>query len=444
VGHISKRPGALARAVSLLACLALTPEAAHAYLDPGSGSMLLYALAGIGATLAYTVRGLFYRLSSLLTGTGTQYADRIKGIDLVFYSEGRHYWHVFLPVIDALCRSGHRCAYLTSDAEDMGLQYESPLVTVMHIGGPAMSAAVLNHLVAAVVVMTTPQLGIFSLKRSRHVRHYCHLIHAPTDALLYKRYAFDHFDSVMCSGPHQIGSIRALEDARGTPRKRLFETGCTYYDVMLDRLPGTGPQAVQKTILIAPTWGNNGLLARFGSSVIQPLLKAGYAVILRPHPQSYVSEQAMMRALERELTSCPNMTIDRSHSGAPSMQAADIMISDLSGIIFDFAFVFSKPVLVVDCTVERAGFEAEYVDGEIWEITARKRIGRLIGKDDLGRLPSIVESALLSHPATAIERFRNQSVYNFGHAGGVAAAQLVGILQDQSGDVAIDLQASTE
>ena len=43
------------------------------------------------------------------------------------------------------------------------------------------------------------------LKRSKS-NEYIHIIHSPTDCLMYNYFAFD-FDTIMCSGKHQIDSI---------------------------------------------------------------------------------------------------------------------------------------------------------------------------------------------------------------------------------------------
>ena len=48
---------------------------------------------------------------------------------------------------------------------------------------------------------------------------------------MYKYFAFDFFDTVMCSGKHQIESIRQLEKLRKT-KKELLQTGLTYFDVL--------------------------------------------------------------------------------------------------------------------------------------------------------------------------------------------------------------------
>lgn len=66
----------MSRAVTLLAtsgALMLALEApVHAYLDPGSGSMLLQLVLGGGAALAVGLKLLWQRLSSRLPGRHTQ------------------------------------------------------------------------------------------------------------------------------------------------------------------------------------------------------------------------------------------------------------------------------------------------------------------------------------------------------------------------------------
>ncbi len=425
------KPRSSWRRVSGIALGICIPGTAFAYLDPGSGSMLVYALTGMAATVAYLARGLYYRLTATLWGRADQLTAQLTGIDLVFYSEGGQYWGVFNPVIDALMARGIRCAYLTSDPRDAGLQTESSLVSAFHIGSGARAAALLNNLSADVVVMTTPQLDVFNIKRSKQVRHYSHLIHAPTDTLLYRRYAFDHYDSVMCSGPHQIDSIRALEEHREGKAKLLLETGCTYYDnYETNARPlsavGSGDQPV---VLIAPTWGPNGLLAAQGMELLKPILEAHYEVILRPHPQTYKSEADLMESMEELLAPYANVTIDRNPTAAASMAAASIMVSDLSGVIFDFAFLFKRPVIVIDNWVSRDGYEAEYLDRTIWEIDARERIGRVVSGERCRLLPSIISETLGHHSSKDAEQFRKESVYNFGRAGEVAASQIEEILR---------------
>ena len=48
---------------------------------------------------------------------------------------------------------------------------------------------------------------------------------------MYNYFAFDFFDTIMCSGKHQIDSIRKLEKLRKTKKKNTLQTGLTYYDI---------------------------------------------------------------------------------------------------------------------------------------------------------------------------------------------------------------------
>jgi CDP-glycerol glycerophosphotransferase (TagB/SpsB family) len=248
--------------------------------------------------------------------------------------------------------------------------------------------------------------------------------------LLYKKYAFDYFDSILCSGPHQIVNIRKLEEIRGLPEKKIFKTGCTYYDLMLRNIGElVDEKPTGTTVLVAPTWGKNGCLTRYGAKVLRPLLDAGYHVILRPHPQMFKSEAKLLAAIVKELESYSNVEIDLNPAGERSMTRSDILVSDISGIIFDYAFLFQKPVLVIDGPLNYGGYEAEDVDSEIWELSARNRIGRIVEERHVEGFASNVEQALKEYSRVDIRSFRDEYCYNFGRAGEIAADQLVEILR---------------
>ena len=88
---------------------------AHAYLDPGSGSILIYTLLGIFVTVIYALRGADYRVRQLVLGRVTKKERESAEAEIVFYSEGRNYWNVFAPIIKALDNKGVKCVYVTPD-----------------------------------------------------------------------------------------------------------------------------------------------------------------------------------------------------------------------------------------------------------------------------------------------------------------------------------------
>lgn len=60
------------RVVFLLAAFLSIAPPAHAYLDPGTGSMLLSALIGLAAAVALGLKMFWYRLVGLFRGKGRE------------------------------------------------------------------------------------------------------------------------------------------------------------------------------------------------------------------------------------------------------------------------------------------------------------------------------------------------------------------------------------
>jgi len=398
---------------------------AFCYIDPGTGSMLLYVIIGIAATLLYAFKGYFYKLRSKITGKGYSLDSDLSKYDFVFYSESKVYWNVFFPLLESLDKLGKKSVYLTSSDDDPGLSYKSDNITSKYISEGVKAAAYLNNIKADIVTMTTPQLDILTLKKSKKVNHYSYIFHAPTDVGIYGKYAFDNFDSMLCAGKHQIAHIREFEEKRNTNQKKLFETGCTYYDVLLKKEQRTEKNQ-KPVILVAPTWGDNGLLARFGFNILKPLLTEKYMVILRPHPQMYISQKKLIEDIKKESNNYSNLVWDEKPSGEDSMNVSDILISDLSGIIFDYSFVYKKPVISIDAAVIDTGLELEDMKhDELWELNIRGKLGKLVKEEEIQNLPAYVEELLSSFGKENIESITKESIYNFGNAGDVAVKQLI-------------------
>jgi hypothetical protein len=401
------------------------------YIDPASTSALLYIVIAIMATIVFMLKGFFYRTKNLILGKGFNVEDDFKNIDILFYSEGKQYWSVFLPIIKALESRNVECVYVTSDKSDPGLNYESEYMHSKYIGNMSMASIYLNKLKMKFVGMTTPQLDVMMLKRSKNVEHYAHIVHAPIDIFTYRKFAFDYFDSVFCSGPHQIKGIRMLEEKRGTHKKLLLETGLTYYDVMLEDIKNlTAIDKKKPIVLVAPTWKEYSIINRFGVSFFESLLKnETYDVILRPHPQTYVSFPKLIAEIEDKYKNESRFSIDREPLGTASMVKADIMISDLSGVFWDFIFLHSKPVLLLKTDFESIeGFEGSELDYQMWEMKERNKAGRIFSEDDIENISEMVVEFLTKTPTVQLEQLRTESVYNMGNAGETAAQQILDII----------------
>ena len=400
--------------------------------------MLVSAIIGIIASLFFSLKKIYYGFStSLFVILGMKLKRKKQPIPLVFYSEGKQYWNTFKPVIQELILRKTPCAYFTQDLADPGLKLSSPYYSSEFIGIGNTGFTRMNFLEATVCAMTTPGLDVLQIKRSKGVRHYAHLVHAPTDMGTYKLFSFDYYDSIFVSGEHQTKSIRSLEKLRGTHPKQIYDIGCLYYDELAKSLKGNKSNGINKqtTILVAPTWGKNGLLSKYGVQLLNPLLESGHQIIIRPHPQSYISEAKMMEELKQSLQGHKNLTWNREANGLEVMSQADILISDLSGIIFDFAFLFNKPVITMKFSIDKRGTESNHLPYDIWELGVLNIIGRQVSESDISIIDKIVTEFLGSNiQEDKIRTLRNKSVYNFGNAASSAAEQLIELIQLQNID----------
>jgi CDP-glycerol glycerophosphotransferase (TagB/SpsB family) len=341
----------------------------------------------------------------------------------VIYCEGKQYWNVFKPVLDEFEMRRVEVRYFTSAEDDPVFAAEYQYVTAEFIGEGNKAFARLNVLAADVVLMTTPGLQVYQLKRSKMVKHYAHVLHMTSDATTYRLFGLDYFDSVLLSGDYQAKDIRALEKQRTLPAKELVTVGCPYLDVYAERITQI-PREEQRpfTVLVSPSWGHSALLSRYGEKLLDPLVKTGWRIIVRPHPQSKKSEAAMLDALTAKYKDAANLEWDYERENIFSLKKADIMISDFSGIIFDYAFLCDKPVMYVKQGMDLRPYDAddlgENAVEELWQFKALENIGIELKEEFFPTIGDVIKNAADSAELKAARQKAKDEAWQYrGKAG---------------------------
>ena len=111
----------------------------------------------------------------------------------------------------------------------------------------------------------------------------------------------------------QERDIRALEAMRKLPAKEIYRIGIPYMDIMLERLQKSNTKAHERTVLLAPSWGTSAIFSRFGGEILDVLLDTGYHIIVRPHPQSFISEKEMIDQIMQQYPASNQLEWNRDY-----------------------------------------------------------------------------------------------------------------------------------
>lgn len=363
------------------------------YIDPGTGSMLFTILIGVIGAAVYSARMLLIKLRFRLSGGKAEGA--VERIPFVIFSDDKRYWTVFEPICREMDRRGRDIVYMTASEDDPALKNPYPHVKAQFIGEGNKAFAKLNFLNAAIVLSTTPGLDVYQWKRAKDVQFYVHIPHAASDITMYRMFGIDYYDAVLLSGEYQARQIRALEQLRELPEKELVKIGIPYMDEMAARLQTAGPAPEHpRTVLLAPSWGKSALFSVYGGKIIETLLKTGYHVIVRPHPQSFKSETEMIEKLMADYPASDQLEWNRDNDNFEVLRRSDILISDFSGVIFDFTLIFDKPVIYTDPQIDLGMYDAWWLEEPLWTVSTLPRLGCQLKSENMADLKSLIDECL--------------------------------------------------
>lgn len=364
------------------------------YIDPGTGSMLFAILIGMLGALNFLLKGWIIKLRFLLSGGKSTEVEKEKH-PMVIFSDDKRYWNVMEPVCRELDKRGVDVIYMTASEDDPALNNPYGHIHGEFIGEGNRAFAKLNFLRANVVLATTPGLDVYQWKRSKDVDWYVHILHAPVEVAGYRMFGIDYYDAILVSGDYQTRDVRAMEKLRNLPAKEIVEIGIPYMDEMKKRLECSGPVAPHPTtVLVAPSWGPSAIFSKFGGKIIDKLVQANYHVILRPHPQSYKSEKEMLDKLMAAYPESEQIEWNRDNDNFEVLRRADIMISDFSGVIFDFALLFDKPIIYADTKFDKGPYDCWWLDTPFWTLEALPKIGEKLTEENFDTLGALIQQCL--------------------------------------------------
>jgi len=363
------------------------------YIDPGTGSMLFTILIGVLGAAFYSLRMMFIKLRFKIGGGKAD--QSLISTPFVIFSDDKRYWNIFEPICREMSKRGKDVLYLTGSDDDPALKAELDHFKAECIGKDNKAFMRLNFMNADILLSTTPGLDVYQWKRSKGVKYYVHIPHAASEITLYRMFGIDYYDAILLSGEYQAEDIRNLEKLRELPAKELVKIGIPYMDEMAKRLSDVGPaEDHPRTVLLAPSWGKSAIFSVYGGRILDVLLKTGYHIIVRPHPQSFTSEKELFDKLMRDYPESDQLEWNRDTDNFEVLRRSDILISDFSGVVFDFTLIYDKPVIYTNPDFDTSLYDAWWLDTPLWTTTALPRLGCELTEDNMENLKELVDTCI--------------------------------------------------
>lgn len=358
---------------------------------------------------------------------------------LVFYSESNGFYKYYKGMIEyILAHTNIVIHYITSDPDDKIFEMakteekirpyyieEKKLITLM------------MKMDADVVVMTMPDLENFHIKRS-YLRKDIEYIYIPhgIDSLnaMMRTGSMDHYDTVFCVGKHQKEEIEKNEIVYNSKKKKLIDWGYSLLDEMREDYEKIKDRKnEQTTILIAPSWQKDNIVDSCLEEILNNLSGKEYKIIVRPHPQHVRHKKAYMEQLKEKYKDDPNIEIQTDFSSNSTVFEADLMITDWSGITYEYAYTTQKPVLFINTPMKVMNPEYTKIDTVPINILLRDEIGCSVDTDKLDTVAEKVDMLLREKDAyyDKIGGFIDEYVYNLGTSAEVGAKYMIEAVKRQ-------------
>jgi len=341
---------------------------------------------------------------------------------IVFYSENQNSMFIFKSLIEELINQDITICYVTSSKDDPNLNSSNEKIKTFCIGEGIMRTKFFLNLKADILIMTMPDLGTSYIKRSKvYPVHYVYMFHAIASThLVYKKSAFDNYDSIFCVGNFQIDEIRSREKLYKLDAKNLIETGYSHLDNLIKKYSTNKKIPINDPIqiLIAPSWSDDGLFETAIEKNISILLDSGFKVTLRPHPMTQKKSEKKINFLLQKFSSNSNFVLEKNIPNFESFVKSDIMITDWSGAAIEYAFTLERPVLFIDVPKKIHNSDYEKLPEIPIEISIRDKIGEIISLSDMEVLPEKIQN-LCQNPdiiKDKIKRIREELIANLGNS----------------------------
>ena len=340
---------------------------------------------------------------------------------IVFYAENKASMNHFKLLISELTKERNlEICYVTSVKNDPIFSLKDENIYAFYIGDGIVRTKFFLTLKAKVLIMDMPDLESFHIKRSKiYPVHYIYVFHSMFSTHSYlRKEALDNYDTIFCVGEFHEKEIRWREREYNLKPKNLIPYGFGRLDSLLQEKQNY-PQInfEEKTVIIAPSYGENNLLEVCGLELLNILLESDFVILLRPHYKILKDSKKLIEIIRKRYEKNPNFILEEGIIPSRKFHSSKCMISDWSGISFEYAFTHEQKVIFIDVPKKILNKDFEETPSKPIEVLLRHKIGHVVSTTDIKKIPDIISNMNKNDLASEeIRKIRSQTIFNIGEA----------------------------
>ena len=347
---------------------------------------------------------------------------------IIFYAENEASINHFNSLIHELTENMNlNICYVTSVKDDPIHKNLNSKIKSFYIGDGTVRTKFFLNLKAKILIMDMPDLETYHIKRSKiYPVHYIYIFHSIFSTHSYLRKgAVDNYDTIFCVGPHHKNEIQETEKIYNLKPKNLISFGFPRLDNLLNEKQNYPKNfnVDDNLILLTPSYGKNNLLETCGFELIKILLESNFKVLLRPHFKILKDSKKLISKILDEFGNNPNFSLENGIIPSKSFHSSICMISDWSGISFEYAFTFERPVIFIDVPKKILNPNFNDISLEPIEISYRDKLGFVVSPNELKLIPDLIYKSKNNRLSTieSIQEIRSKTIFNLGKSAIIGA-----------------------
>lgn len=188
-----------------------------------------------------------------------------------------------------------------------------------------------------IIYSTTPDLNNSIFKTSKFQKNrYIYLQHSSVSLIhAYNKKAFINFDAIQAINKFQFNEIKLINK---TFKKKIRGFKSKYK--IINKLIRKSDEKEAYDLMIAPSW-STGFYNEDFYTFVDKLIKFNIKFVLRPHPMSIKKGEINLNLLRKKGVILDNNKI-------PNFSKTKNLISDSSGVFFEFMFVKKRMPILID------------------------------------------------------------------------------------------------